>query len=263
MCSTALLLASLSDPAPITDNSFLIEEAYNQEPGVVQHILTFIRFPSSERWISTFTQEWPIESGPRNQLSTTLSALSSASETPAGLGDTMLNWRYQVVDDERVAFAPRASLIVPTGNSDADRSVGGAGADINFPVSLTTSRGFDFHWNAGGTYIHHARNRNGDVAPTFGARLGQGIVWRAHPRIDGLLEILLVRQQLVAGPDETEWATSVLVSPGLRWAHDFANGLQIVPGLAFPIEIEADPRRRAGVLFYVSFEHPFTRDHAR
>ena len=27
--------------APISDNSFLIEEAYNQEPGVVQHISNF------------------------------------------------------------------------------------------------------------------------------------------------------------------------------------------------------------------------------
>lgn len=29
--------------APIQDNSFLIEEAYNQEFGVVQHINTFTR----------------------------------------------------------------------------------------------------------------------------------------------------------------------------------------------------------------------------
>ena len=28
---------------PIADNSFLIEEAYNQDPGVVQHISTFSR----------------------------------------------------------------------------------------------------------------------------------------------------------------------------------------------------------------------------
>ena len=31
------------EPAPIQDNSFLIEEAYNQEAGVVQHIQTFSR----------------------------------------------------------------------------------------------------------------------------------------------------------------------------------------------------------------------------
>jgi len=32
-------------PAAIEDNSFLIEEAYNQEAGVVQHISTFARQP--------------------------------------------------------------------------------------------------------------------------------------------------------------------------------------------------------------------------
>jgi hypothetical protein len=263
MYPTALLLASLSDPAPISDNSFLIEEAYNQEPGVVQHIATFTKFPAAERWISTFTQEWPIDRAPRNQLSYTLSALSSDSETTAGFSDTLINWRYQVVNEGSLAFAPRASVILPTGSSDEDRSVGGTGADFNLPVSLTTSRGFDFHWNLGATYIHHTKNRDGDIAPTFGARIGQGLIWRAHPRIDGVLEILLLRQQLVAGPDETEWATSVLINPGIRWAHDLSNGLQIVPGVSFPIELEGDPKRRAGVLFYISFEHALTRENER
>src|SRR6185369_9428280 len=50
----------------IMDNSFLVEEAYNQEPGVIQHILTGFygintRAGSEERGLSlTFTQEWPV-----------------------------------------------------------------------------------------------------------------------------------------------------------------------------------------------------------
>ena len=43
----------------IMDNSFLIEEAYNQEEGVVQHINTFMRQRHGD-WLYTFTQEWPI-----------------------------------------------------------------------------------------------------------------------------------------------------------------------------------------------------------
>ncbi len=35
--------AQADEPAPIADNSFLIEEAYNQETGVVQHVGTFVR----------------------------------------------------------------------------------------------------------------------------------------------------------------------------------------------------------------------------
>src|SRR5215510_5429320 len=105
MGAAAILLAGLSDPAPITDNSFLIEEAYNQELGVVQHISTFTRFPAAERWVSTFTQEWPVDAAPRHQLSATLSALSSGDDASAGFADTLLSWRYQAIDDARTAVA--------------------------------------------------------------------------------------------------------------------------------------------------------------
>src|SRR5215216_2354470 len=46
----------------IQDNSFLVEEAYNQEPGVVQHIFNLpLLFTGHEKDISpSFTQEWPI-----------------------------------------------------------------------------------------------------------------------------------------------------------------------------------------------------------
>ena len=38
-----LCLWPLAAQAQIADNSFLVEEAYNQEPGVVQHINTLMR----------------------------------------------------------------------------------------------------------------------------------------------------------------------------------------------------------------------------
>ncbi|MCU1245270.1 MAG: hypothetical protein JWN02_1180, partial [Acidobacteria bacterium] len=60
-------------PSPIQDNSFLIEEAYNQDPGVVQHIQTFARATRGDGWVYTFTQEWPAPSL-KHQLSYTLAA---------------------------------------------------------------------------------------------------------------------------------------------------------------------------------------------
>ena len=48
--------------APIQDNSFLVEEAYNQEDGVVQHISTFERLTNSRDWVYTQTDEWPLRS---------------------------------------------------------------------------------------------------------------------------------------------------------------------------------------------------------
>jgi purine-binding chemotaxis protein CheW len=55
---------------PIKDNSFLIEEAYNQERGVVQHISTLSRTAGGD-WMYTFTQEWPLPDE-RHQVSFTL-----------------------------------------------------------------------------------------------------------------------------------------------------------------------------------------------
>jgi hypothetical protein len=46
------------------------------------------------------------------------------------------------------------------------------------------------------------------------------------------------------------------VSPGVRWAHNFKNGLQIVPGVAVPVGVGSS-QGEVGVIFYLSFEHPF------
>ena len=48
-----------SSPPPIQDNSFLIEEAYNQDAYVVQHIFNFQPGVGASQAFGTFTQEWP------------------------------------------------------------------------------------------------------------------------------------------------------------------------------------------------------------
>lgn len=55
---------------PLEDNSFLLEEAYNQEAGVVQQIGTFLRGRGGA-WVASFTQEWPVP-GIEHPLSYTL-----------------------------------------------------------------------------------------------------------------------------------------------------------------------------------------------
>jgi hypothetical protein len=67
-----------SIPKPIKDNSLLIEEAYNQEFGVVQHINTFTRDFSSHSWIYTFTQGWPVPDI-KHQVSYILSAIRNTT----------------------------------------------------------------------------------------------------------------------------------------------------------------------------------------
>lgn len=66
------------DTKPIMDNSFLIEEGYNQEPGVVQHVSTFVHTRDLPGWLATFTQEWPIFSQ-RHQLAFTVPVMSDGT----------------------------------------------------------------------------------------------------------------------------------------------------------------------------------------
>src|SRR3954464_4411803 len=88
-------------PRPIDgmmDNSFLIEEAYNQEEGVVQHIFNvvygFDKFSGAgaRKFDFVFTQEWPAW-GQAHQLSYTIpyTNLRAGHQTVDGLGDVLLN----------------------------------------------------------------------------------------------------------------------------------------------------------------------------
>src|ERR1044072_3548770 len=76
--SNAVAQQSKAAAAPIKDNSFLIEEDYNQEAGVVQHISTFARPSSGGGWAFSFTQEWPVRSM-KHQFSYTLPVINAAS----------------------------------------------------------------------------------------------------------------------------------------------------------------------------------------
>jgi hypothetical protein len=250
-------------PPPIQDNSFLIEEAYNQERGVVQHVSTFSRLWNSKDWSYTFTQEWPGVRNWRHQFSYTLSGMH-AGRLPGsggGFGDVILNYRYQAIGsgDRPVAVAPRVSLLLPTGNVDRGRGSGGAGVQVNLPVSVVLHRRLVTHWNAGGTYTPRAHNEEGARASTVGYNLGQSFVALAHPRLNFLLETYVGGFQTVAGRATTAWNRTVYTSPGVRFAINRRSGLQIVPGVAVPFGIGPSAGER-GLFLYLSLEHPFGKE---
>ena len=249
-----------ADGPSIQDNSFLVEEAYNQEFGVVQHIQTFQRLWNSKDWVYTFTQEWPVDPRPRDQLSYTLVFVHSGQfpGSGAGIGDVALHYRYQLIGngESRIAFAPRISALLPTGNSRFARGLGGAGIQTMMPVSWVVNKKLVTHWNLGATYVHAAQNSVGDRAATFGYNFGQSFVWLARPRFNALLETVVNRNQTVTAPNRTEWGTTVLLNPGIRWAYNFKNGLQIVPGVSAPIGVGPSSGER-GIFLYLSLEHPY------
>ena len=244
-------------PPPIADNSFLIEEAYNQEPGVVQHISVFQLFRGADSWAYTFTQEWPLFSR-THQLSFTLpiERIHDGSSVATGLGDVAVNYRYQLAGAERLSVASRLSLLLPTGRAKSDLGAGALGVQMNLPVSVVVAPKVVTHWNAGGTVTPSAKNAVGDKATTVAYNLGASVVWLARPTFNALIEIVWTREEVVTGADRTAASDGLSISPGIRWAHNFSSGLQIVPGIAFPIGVGPSAGDDA-VFFYLSFEHPF------
>jgi hypothetical protein len=246
----------------IQDNSFLVEEAYNQDDGVVQHINQFARDRGTGDWVATFTQEWPV-GGIRNQVSASF-PLERIGQTGAqGLGDVALNYRYQLVGDgeARIAFAPRATVLLPSGSARRELGAGGPTGQISLPVSTVFSPSWVGHWNLGGTWTPSARNARGDRASVAAWNAGASVVFTGSAVGDAMIETVYSRFQNVAGSGRTSAEAFAFVSPGVRWAYDFPSGLQIVPGLAFPIGF-GPSRGSRQVLLYLSFEHSFTRtDH--
>lgn len=228
---TAVLLALVfvfSASAQVQDNSFLVEEAYNQEPGVVQHVNLLLRDRDSDSWIYSFTQEWPIRSL-KHQFSYTIPIGSFAGDTQ--LGDVELSYRYQWIGDgaASLAVAPSISLVLPTGEGSDD-----VGVEVGLPLSRVLTPRLRAHTNVGATWF-----TGGDSDTELFA--GQSLVYAITPQLDGHIEVLWS-----GNGDDGE----LLISPGIRWAYDRPGGLQIVPGVAY---VRGDDGADAA-LFYLSFE---------
>ena len=217
-------------PFEIIDNSFLIEEAFNQDAGTVQTIGT-LRMSARNDWESSLTQEWPLL-GHTHQVS--YSIPYAATTGARGVGDVMLNYRFQLMGDGNgtPAFSPRFSLILPTGNSARGLGEGGVGWQMNLPFS-EQARDLYLHWNVGFTRVPSISRPH----------VGASAIWRAAPMLHPLVEAL------VEGTDR------ITLSPGMRvgWnRHD----AQWVIGIAAPLTREDAVTTLSG-LGYLSYEFPF------
>ncbi len=234
----------------IEDNSFYIEEAYNQEEHVVQHILNGVRFSQGNMLETGFTQEWPAF-GPLHQVSFTVPMLMSYGLTPSsqGVGDLMIHYRYQLTNENGLAVSPRASLILPTGDETKGFGTGVAGIQLNLPVSKRWSNGFVTHYNAGLTYHPNAPIGTGkaDYSEYFA---GASAIILMQDNLNLMTEVLYTSSGSSFGR-----TGELIVSPGLRGAVDIGE-LQIVPGIAFPFTFSSGVQNN-GIFFYVSFEHPY------
>jgi DtxR family transcriptional regulator, Mn-dependent transcriptional regulator len=231
--------AQAARPFEIIDNSFLIEEAFNQEEGIVQTIGTF-RMDARSEWETSITQEWPLL-GRTHQVS--YSIPYAATSGARGVGDVMLNYRVQLMLDARgtPAFSPRISLIVPTGDSARGLGEGGLGWQVNLPFSKQAGDTY-LHWNVGFTQIPSASGPDGDH-DVARAHAGASAIWRLRPMVNLMMETLV------------EGTTRVTLSPGVRvgWNRDAS---QWVIGIAAPL-VREDAATTLSGLGYLSYEFPF------
>lgn len=242
------------EPKKIRDNSFLLEEAYNQERGVIQHIQAF-QHMRDKSWNYTFTEEWPVPKE-THQLSATVPANHIHSDgTETGIGDIQLNYRYQAVLKDPIALAPRFSLIFPTGSDEKGLGDASLGFQVGIPASIELADKWVTHWNLGATYIPNAKGPNGIRRDLNGFFYGASLVYLLSENFNLLVEAVGSTHDTIQEDGSLRREESFLINPGLRFAINFQSGLQVVPGISMPIGVGPSEGER-GVFVYLSLEHP-------
>lgn len=243
---------------PIRDNSFLLEEAYNQERGVVQHVGLLQHAGRRDGWQFTFSQEWPLGSQ-RHQLSFSLPFTGGAGST--GPGDLGLHYRLQLLGggDEPFALAPRLAMLLPTGDPREGTGAGSAGFQLALPASVMLGRRFVGHLNGGLTLTPSTENTAGAAATALDLGAGASVVWLAAPWVNLLVEGTWARIDEVVAPGRAAGRDEAFLSPGLRFAWNLPGGRQVVPGVAWTIGVGPSAGDGSLLLAYLSFEHPFRR----
>lgn len=246
-------------PEAIEDNSFLIEEAYNQEPGVVQYIFNYVRTRPDGAWALSFTNEWPVPDE-RNQLSFSVYEVCPGSGEPSGFGDLYLNYRYQALFEEKdgVAFAPRLTAIAPTGRWRKGEGDGTWGWQASLPFSKRVASSLAIHLNLGATYFPSAKSLEDSGREARNDLLiwneGASFVWLLHPRFNLFVEFVATQAQQPDGRGGLQRSSQALANPGFRWAFNFPKG-QLVLGASAPMGLTHDSPRN-GVFLYLSWEAP-------
>jgi hypothetical protein len=241
----------------IEDNSFFIEEAFNQESGVIQHISTACYRPAQNVIQCSFTEEWPLR-GQRHQLSVTIPYTFTDMATE-GFGDIALNYRFQLLDENDWCWAtPRISLLFPTGRAAAGLGAGTLGIQTNFCASKRWSDQFITHLNAGMTVVPEARSTDPSgrvVHRTLSTiNAGASLIWLCMEQLNLLCEVLFTNSSALDLSGNIVRTSESIFNPGVRYAANLGT-LQIVPGASLPLFISRN-LTTAGVFFYLSFEHP-------
>lgn len=175
--------------------------------------------------------------------------------TETGIGDVLLNYRYQAVLKDPFALAPRFSLIFPTGNDEKGLGVASLWFQVGIPASIELADKWVTHWNLGATYIPNAKGQNGIRRDLNGFFYGASLIYLLSENFNLLVEAVGSAHETIEEDGSLRREESFFLNPGLRFALDFKSGLQVVPGISMPIGVGPSEGER-GVFVYLSLEHP-------
>lgn len=252
-----LMGASSFAAEAVKDNSFLVEEAYNQEPGVVQFIQTYQYLDPAHEWGYSFTNEIPMgdETHQFSYVIPVLKTRDAAGDDQTQVGDVLLNYRYQLLNTDLIAMAPRLSLIVPTGDYKKGFGNGVVGVQFNQSVSIAINDRWTNHWNAGFTFTPDAKNDAGQTASIFGYNFATSVVYNMTPKTNLLCEFVVNNNEVVTGQDQKGSETTYYVVPGIRSAFQVTEDTEVVPGIGALLGLGPSAvEHERGVFLYLSIE---------
>ncbi|MBL8799852.1 MAG: hypothetical protein JNM56_38575 [Planctomycetia bacterium] len=260
-------------PKHIRDNGFLVDEAYNQGTGEVQHIFNWINswtrtpFGRNRDFEASYCMELPLGSQ-AHQFSFTIFYQTAFEQTDAGpavqsgdIGDSLLSYRYQLfASDDTFWCAPQFTLVVPTGDERFGFGNGALGYDFLLPVSFYRER-FDFHLNAGYSTTPGARSgvAPGVLSPKHtlqGYVLGAALYWKPEVFLHFFIEALWQRNDIIDELGFRDNESQVYINPGVRYAITQNEGVEWVLGVAAPIGLTEDTPD-ISVFAYMSIEYDF------
>jgi hypothetical protein len=237
-----LLFSGQAHGQNLANVSFLLEEAWKGEESLAQKSVWF----DGELWSFALYAEWTTPAT-RHTASASVPFEYERGSSARG-GDLSLDYRFHVLDDRdgRVALAPRLSLLsVPSGEgSGRERAL-----EAMVPLTVIHSQRLVTHWNVSARWTGEG---SGSLRGTT-VRAAAGVAKEA-----GWGAVVVAEAAAEHCTEEPSRDVTWTISPAIRFPRTI-GGLQIVPGIAFPLTAGRGEPVAAGAVAHVLIEVPFRR----
>ena len=180
-----------AEPFEILDNSFLVEEAFNQEAGIFQNIFGLVAHAAatgasrSRRSGRSPSQTAPV---------VVHAAALGARRRRRGVGDVMINYRYQAtVEGPGRPGVFTACLADPSDRDEQRARSMSVGLQFNLPFSKQTRRLSTSTGTPGSTWLPRASSSDGVTLQTSTSPfLAGSAIYRLRPMFNLMLETVLI-----------------------------------------------------------------------